>query len=331
MTTNRDPELHVVLGAGQVGRQLAERLAARGLRVRSVRRGEAAPLAGIEAARADLSDPDAAAASCAGATVIYDCTNPASYASWRETLPPLKRGVREAAKRTGAFLVVLDNLYVFGRPEGGGIDEGTPMRPCSEKGTLRAELADELFTDVARGELSACVGRASDFFGPGAADMSFYGERFVRALAGGWPAPVLGDPDLPRSYSYVPDVVRGLAAMGEQRERAAGETFLLPVAWRNGTTRELVARFGAPLGRTPRLLPLPRWLFRALGLVSRDLGAVAEMIYQWEIPYVVDDARFARTFGVHATRVEDAIAGSLAAAGVGPAVAIDHSTTSQTR
>lgn len=52
-----DSELHVVVGAGQVGVPLAARLAARGHRVRVVRRGAPVPgLRGVEWARGDVTD-----------------------------------------------------------------------------------------------------------------------------------------------------------------------------------------------------------------------------------------------------------------------------------
>jgi nucleoside-diphosphate-sugar epimerase len=312
-----DSQLHVVLGAGQVGPLLCERLLERGLRVRMVRRAAPGPARpGVEWAQAELSDPAAASAACAGAAVIYDCTNPSGYASWPRVLPPLKRGIRAAATRTGALLVQLDNVYMYGVPADGVLRESTPLAPSSEKGRLRAALSNELFEAVARGELRASVGRASDFFGPGAASMSVYGDGFLRTLARGRGAIAFGDPDLPRSYSYIPDVVNGLLLLGAQPERSAGRVFHLPVAWKAGSTREFIARFAAALGAHPRVLRLPPWLFSLAGLFSKDLGAMREMMYQWQAPFVVDDSLFEQTFGVGATPPELAIAESVRAAGL---------------
>jgi nucleoside-diphosphate-sugar epimerase len=311
--------LHVVLGAGQVGPSLAALLLERGRRVRIVRRRPAgAARSGLEWAQADLTDPAAAARACDGAAVIYDCTNPAGYGSWDETLAPLRRGVMEAAARTGAFLVSLDNLYAYGRPDSGLLTEDTPLRPCSTKGELRATLAGELMEAVGRGDLRATIARASDFFGPGATDMSLYGDRFVRNLARGRAAIVLGRPDLPRSYSYIPDVAAGLAALGERPTAASGKVFHLPVAWKDGSTRELVRRFAAELGVAPRTRRIPRWLFRALRPFSRDMAAVAEMIYQWEVPYIMDDTLFTTTFQLQATPTATAIRDSILSAGLTP-------------
>jgi nucleoside-diphosphate-sugar epimerase len=300
-------ELHVVLGAGQVGPRLARWLVERGHRVRVVRRS-AADVPGVEVVRADLRDADAATAACEGADVIYDCTNPASYARWDELMPPLRRGVHAAVTRTGAHLVALDNLYMLEVPADGVLRESTKRAPRSRKGELRRRLEAELLEAVARRELSASIGRASDFFGPGAGAHSFFGERTIARMAAGGAALVVGDPKLPRSYSYVPDVVRGLGTLGERRP---GGVFHLPVAWKTGSTLELVAAYAAELGRAPKTFRMPGWAFAVLGLFAPDLGAVREMLYQWQAPFVVDDSLFVETFGVEATPIGEAIAASV--------------------
>src|SRR5579859_1957793 len=103
-------ELHVVLGAGQIGATLAQRLLARGKRVRQVRRGQpdaAAAASSVEWVPGDVSDPAFAAEAMRGAAVAYDCVNP-SYDEWPLLLPPLRRAVLEGAARSGAKLVKLD-------------------------------------------------------------------------------------------------------------------------------------------------------------------------------------------------------------------------------
>jgi hypothetical protein len=80
---------------------------------------------------------------------------------WAETLPRYMANLIAAA--AGARLVVLDNVYMLGRPGGRPLDEETPMRPCSRKGDIRARVADRLFDAHRRGQILATSGRASDF------------------------------------------------------------------------------------------------------------------------------------------------------------------------
>ena len=300
------PSLHVIFGAGQIGTLLAGELLAQGLAVRLVRRGpagEARP--GLTWASADVTDAAQAAQAAAGAAVVYDCTNPAQYHRWDELLPPLKRGVRQAAARAGARLVVLDCLYMYGRPEKAPFDEDTPMRPCSHKGALRAQLATELLDAHRRGEVRATTGRASDYFGP-QVPTALLGQQFAERLWAGKALQMGGDPDQPHSYSYGPDVARGLATLGLHPE-ADGRVWHLPVSWQ-GTTRGLVQALAAQLGKPAKVQAFPDWALRAMGLLDPVLGAAAEMTYQWKLPYLLDDTRFRQAFGVDATPAAQAVA-----------------------
>jgi uncharacterized protein YbjT (DUF2867 family) len=71
-----DRDLHVVFGAGQVGRALVAHLAAeaKAVRVVSLHRPPALP-DGVDSRLVDVTDPDAAAAAATGASVIYQCLN----------------------------------------------------------------------------------------------------------------------------------------------------------------------------------------------------------------------------------------------------------------
>jgi nucleoside-diphosphate-sugar epimerase len=272
-----------------------------------VRRGAPMARAGLGAVewrQADVTDARAAEDAARGAAVVYDCANPAQYHRWDELLPPLKRGVREAAAQVGARLVVLDCLYMYGRPDRSPFDEDTSMRPCSRKGELRAQLARELADAQARGAVRATTGRASDFFGPGM-HLSLFGRGGPRLLTGK-PVDALGDPDQPHGYSYGLDVARGLAALG-LHPSADGKVWHLPLAW-TGTTRALVAVVGAALGVRGTVRAVPDWVLRAMGVVVPPMGAVAEMTYQWKLPYVIDDRRIREAFGVAPTPAAQAVA-----------------------
>jgi len=309
MTPMTDPTapLHVVLGAGQIGPLVVERLRARGLRVRIVRRGAfSGATPGVEQVSADVSDPAQAADAMRGAAVVYHCVNPL-YTEWAAELLPMTRGIVAGAAQVGARLVVLDNLYMYGDTR--HITDGSPVAPRSRKGALRVEAAEEMLAADRRGEVRVAIGRAADFIGPGAHLAAIFGERFwPRALAGR-SVQCFGDPDQLHSYSYTPDVAAGLVALG-LRDDASG-VWMLPVNPAE-TTRAVIERIGRALGRDLRITRIPTWLLRALGIASPILREVAEMTYQWRQPYVVDDARFRATFGLAATPWDDAIAATVA-------------------
>jgi nucleoside-diphosphate-sugar epimerase len=78
------------------------------------------------------------------------------------------------------------------------------------------------------------------------------------------------------------------------------------------TTRAVIARFGRALGREIAIARLPTWVLRAVGLFDSMVREVAEMTYQWEQPFVVDDSRFRTELGLGPTPWDDAIAETLA-------------------
>ena len=201
--------LHVVFGAGQVGRALAAVLAGRGLSVRVLSRHRPPELAdGIDWRAADATDLDVASDAAKGAAVVYQCLN-APYTQWPELFPPLQRGVLAAAETSGALLVVLENLYGYGPTGGKPMTEDLPLAATTVKGTTRAAMTAELLAAAEAGRVRFAIGRASDFFGPGVTAGSTLGERvFGNALAC-LRADFIGNPDLPHTYSYVPDIAAG--------------------------------------------------------------------------------------------------------------------------
>jgi nucleoside-diphosphate-sugar epimerase len=117
-------ELHVVFGAGQVGFPLAERLLEGGKRVRVVKRSSGRLPQGCETALGDALDAAFCTHAARGAAVVYHCMNPPYDARiWAETIPRYMDNLITASARTRARLVVLDNVYMLGRPQGRPLSE----------------------------------------------------------------------------------------------------------------------------------------------------------------------------------------------------------------
>ncbi|HTN90349.1 MAG TPA: NAD-dependent epimerase/dehydratase family protein [Sorangium sp.] len=296
--------LHVVLGAGQIGPRVAERLLAQGHRVRLVQRTRRAPeRPGLTSMGGDITDLAFAEEATRGASVVYDCMNP-PYHLWATQLLPIARGAVHGASKAGAKLVALDCLYMYGIPDG-AMREDSPRRPCSKKGALRVELEEMRLAAQRRGDVRVAIGRASDFFG---ADLplSVWSDRFYARALAGKAVECMGDPDMPHAYTYVEDVARGLVTLGE-REEAMGHIWHLPTAPAE-STRALAERLGRALGLEAKVARLPRFVLRAIGLFSPFMREVAEMAYQWDVPYAVDDTRFREAFGWSATPVDRQVA-----------------------
>src|SRR6185295_12064009 len=156
---NAGPQ-HVIFGTGAVGLATLDALRRRGETARLVNRSGTAPVPDdIEVLGGDASDPAFTTA---------------------------------AAQASGARLVSMENVYMYGRPNGQPLTETRPYAARTRKGTLRARMARELLAAHQAGNVQVVIGRASDYFGPRGGAQSMLGDRVIPAALAGKTATVLG-------------------------------------------------------------------------------------------------------------------------------------------
>jgi nucleoside-diphosphate-sugar epimerase len=298
---------HVVFGTGAIGLATFEALRRRGETVRLVNRsGSASVPDDVEVVGGDARDPAFTTAVADGATVLYQTLNP-PYHEWVAQFPGLQAGVLAAAEATGARLVSMENVYMYGRPNGRPLTEDRHYEAHTTKGRLRARMARELLAAHRAGRVQVAIGRASDYFGPRGGGQSNLGDRVFPAALGGRTATVLGDPDQPHTYTYIPDIGEGLAVLGEHPD-APGQVWHLPNDPDTRTTRELVELVYQHAGQArARLRAMPPLLLRALALANPTLRALVEMQYQFDEPFVVDSSKITMKLGLLATPIEQAL------------------------
>ena len=298
---------HVVFGTGQVGRHLISQLVGLGHDVVAVNRsGGSVPDA--EVVTGDATDPAFTTAVCARADSVCFCLNASSYAGWSAEFPPLQQGVLAGAARAGARLVVLDNLYGYGPPRGQRLIETMTAKPTSHKAATRAAMTDALLRAHEAGQVEVTIGRASDYFGPGATQTAFGQTVFDPALTGST-AQVMGDPDQPHSYSYTPDVAAGLATLATAAE-TTGQIWHLPVP-ETHTTRQLIEEVYRLAGHRPRLTAAGRTALLAIGIVQPAMREYRHTLYQFTAPWIVDDSKYRAAFGDHSTPLNEALESTL--------------------
>ena len=302
-------ELYTILGSGPTGLAVLDELLHLGRRVRVVNRsGRAAVPAGVEVRGGDLNDPAFVRGVAEGAAVVYNCVG-LPYDRWVTDFPPLLEGILTGTGAAGAKLVVLDNLYAYGRPQG-PLTEDTPYRAQTRKGQVRIRMAQMIAEAHARGTVQVAVGRASDYFGPRGTVGSPLGARVIPPALAGKRASVLGDPDLPHTYSYLPDIGRAMVVLGDQ-DAAYGEVWHLPNA-PTVTTRAIVTQIFQVIGAEPKLSVAPRLILQGMGLFNPMIRELLEMLYEFEAPFVVDSSKFVRAFGDLATPLEAQVAATVA-------------------
>lgn len=295
---------HVIFGTGPAGITLAAVLAAQGKPVRCVNRsGRADVPDGVAVVAGNLLDVEQVRALCADAAVVYNCAN-VPYPQQVELIPRFQASLIEGAARAQARLIVLDTLYMYGATRGVPMTEATPFAPISRKGRMRAQVANTYLAAHRAGTVQVALGRSADFFGPRVLN-SALGDRVFPAALANKPVQLLGNIDLPHSYTYIGDVARGLATLGEH-PAAPGQAWMLPVAPPE-TQRRMAGLIGAALGRQVRIQRLPKLAIQALGLFNAEMREFTEMFYQYTEPQLVVSAAFERTFGSRATPLDEAI------------------------
>ncbi|WP_058043190.1 NAD-dependent epimerase/dehydratase family protein [Streptomyces roseifaciens] len=301
--------LYVVVGFGPAGAATARLLAGQGHAVRVVTKSGRSPEPGIEHVALDATDGERLAEAAQGASAVFGCAAP-PYHRWAGDWPPLASSLCAAAEATGAVLVLLGNLYGYG-PVAGPLTEQLPLAATGPKGKARAAVWEQARTLHEQGRIKAVEVRASDFFGPGVTDGGHLAARVVPRLLRGKPVSVLGDPDAPHSWTYLPDVARALAEVASE-ERAWGKAWHAPTEPAL-STREMTARLAAQAGSGPVVVRgLSPAVLGVASLFSPLLRELKEIRYQFDRPFVVDSSAYEAGFTVRATPLDEQIKATVA-------------------
>ncbi|MEN3266235.1 NAD-dependent epimerase/dehydratase family protein [Pseudonocardia sp.] len=307
-TTSR----HVIFGTGAIGLATLDALRARGETVRMVNRSGHAPVPDdVDIVTGDASDPAFTTAAAAGAQVIYQTLNP-PYDQWAQQFPALQDGVLAAAHAHGARLVSMENVYMYGRPKGRPLTEDRAHDAHTHKGQLRSRMSRDLLAAHAAGRVEVAIGRASDYFGPRGGAQSNLGDRLFPAALTGRTATVLGNPDQPHTYTFIPDIGEGLAVLGEHPD-APGRVWHLPNDPTTRTTRQLVDVVYRLAGQSrTRLRQTHPLLLRAAAITNPTVRELLEMQYQFDEPFIVDSTNITTHLHLRATPLEQALEQTLA-------------------
>jgi nucleoside-diphosphate-sugar epimerase len=298
MTSGTD--LHVIFGTGPVGCWTARALRQMGRRVRAVNRSGRRPHLmppQVEMISADLSDATSAREAARGASVVYQALNP-PYERWHQLFPGLQASALAAAQAENARYVSIENLYMYdaSRP----ISERSTVAPRSKKGVLRQRMAEQVTAAHENEKVRASALRSADYYGPGVTGSAMGELVFGRLVAGKTPQ-LLGSDKLPHSVAYIEDVGQAAAVLGTS-DLVLGRAWIAPhaPAMTQGQMVDIARRV---LGTEIRPRVITPLMARLAGLFSPVVREVAEMIYQFTEPFVVDSGRIERELGLSPTPI----------------------------
>ncbi len=302
---------YLIVGAGGIGRGAAAALAEQGHEVTMVTRSGTDPqLAGVRATAGDAADAAALTAAAEGAGAIVNAMNP-RYTTWARDWPPVAAALLTAAERTGAGLVTVSNLYLYGRVDA-PMTEQTAVAPNGTKGGVRAQMWADALAAHQQGRIRATELRASDYFGPGSsANTSVLNQFVVRPAAAGKKVRlIVGSPDVPHSWTYLRDI-GAFAALLATDDRSWGRAWHVPTegprTFRQ-VAEDVARRAGQP---TPAVAAMPQ-LVRSLARVAPVVRELDETRHQFEEPFVLDSTDAQTTFGIAPTPWDEALDATVA-------------------
>lgn len=247
-----------------------------------------------ELQRADLLDAGQTTAAVAGSDIVYFTAGlPADTELWERQFPTMLRNALDAARTTGAKFAYFDNTYMY--PQDDRIQtEETPFAPVGRKGRVRAEMANMVLEEIARGDIPVLIARAPEFYGPGHTQ-SFTNTLIIDNIRAGRKARVPVRADRLRTLIWTPDASRALAALGNTPD-AYGQTWHLPAWGEPVTYRQFIELAAAAFGRPAECAVIPKWLLRTAGLFSAQAREIRELLPRYQYDNRFDSTKFRTRF-----------------------------------
>jgi nucleoside-diphosphate-sugar epimerase len=296
---------HVVVGKGPIGTATAGLLAERGHEVLVLSRSGGASTDAVRHAAVDAADGEALTRAVGRADMLYNAVNPPDYAAWTRDWPPIAAALLTAAEHAGAGLVLMGNLYGYGRPAGPMAPED-PLAATDAKGRLRARMWRDALAAHEAGRVRVTEARASDFVGPGVPAGQSHLVRQLDTLRRGRRAWVIGDPDAAHSWTHVPDVAATLVTLGSD-DRSWGRAWHVPSPPPR-TQRQALTDLARAMGAPPaRVSGIPWPLVRAVGVAVPLMREILAIRHQWDQDFVLDASATTATFGLTATPWDDVV------------------------
>lgn len=238
-----------------------------------------------------------------GMDVIVHAWNP-TYDNWAKEVPIQTRQVINAAKASGATVLIPGNLYVFGARAPEAFGPATAHGATNVLGKVRIEM-ERSFRDAG---VKTIVLRSGDFL-----DTEASGNWFDKILAKNLRKAFVypGRPDVPHSWAYLPDVAKAAVELAEQRNHLP--TFAdIPFPGYTLTGTELAQAVSKVVGRNVKVKPfawLPIVLLSPFWKMARHL---VEMRYLWSKPHHIDPKAFEKALPLFkATPLEEALVHAL--------------------
>lgn len=253
----------------------------------------------------DRSTDDLATAA-QGIDVIVNGWNPA-YTDWAKQVPDLTEQIISVAKISGATVMIPGNVYNYGKNAPSSFSEATRHGAQNHLGKIRIDME----ASYRRSGVPTIVIRAGDFLDTQASGNWFDLVMTKNLHKGDFEYP--GNPDIPHSWAYLPDLAQAFVRIAENRASLA-QFEDIPFPGYTLTGRELcqeVERASARELRLKKMNWLPIRLVSPFWAMGRRL---IEMSYLWNKPHQLDGRKFNRLLpDFEPTTIDTAVAQAVSA------------------
>jgi nucleoside-diphosphate-sugar epimerase len=299
--------MQTILGAnGTIGSVLAKELTRYTDKIRLVSRNPRKVNETDELFPADLSVPANIDQAISGSDVVYVVVGfDYKLKVWEENWPQFIRATIDACIKYKTRLVFFDNVYLYDINAIPHMTEDSEINPPSKKGVVRKKIAQMITDEVKAGKLMALVARSADFYGPGN-EKSFVIEMVYKNLLRKKAANWFINADRKHSFTFTPDAAKATALLGNTDD-AYNTIWHLPTNNNTLTGREFVKLFADEMKVANKILVLPIWLIKILGIFIPVMKEMPEMMYQYERDYYFDSSKFEKRFNFKTTTYQEGV------------------------
>src|SRR5690606_35252205 len=285
----------LVLGAsGGMGYAIVNDLTERGIQVRAFARnrekleflfGQKESVELVTGNAFNTLDLQRAAENC---DVIFHSIN-IPYQHWQKDLLSIMKNVLQVAKEQGAKFVLVDNIYAFGRANGGKVSEQSPKKPHTKKGRLRLEQINL----IKQSGLPFIIAHFPDFYGPNA-ENTMIGTT-LKNVVQNKNSLFVGNQKVAREHIFTPDGAKALVTLA-LTEKAYGDEWNIP-AYDTITGEEIVKLIRELTGYQQKISTVRSGMIQLVGLFNPFMRELVEMFYSTEEPVVRDGRTYHRELG----------------------------------
>jgi nucleoside-diphosphate-sugar epimerase len=304
----------LILGAtGGIGGEVALALSRRGWRINALNRDPAklphhgspegtdrGDTVAINWIRGDALNPADVIAGAEGAALIVHAVNPPGYRNWSQLVLPMLESSIQAARASGARILLPGTIYNYGPDAFPLLHEDSPQNPLTRKGKIRAEMERRL-QQAARTGVRSLIVRAGDFFGPRAGN-NWFSQGLIRP---GKPVSAISYPGargLGHAWAYLPDLAETMIRLIESESAlAVFERFHFAGQWdTDGTQMTAAIRAAASAPNGTRRIPVRSFPWPLVTLLSPAVTLfheMREMRYLWREPLQLSNAKLLGVLG----------------------------------